>query len=852
MATSPEYKPGQTFADYVAAQKAAFVPEAIAATQDSYAGDEGRTEFIPGQAASQSTFNQNPFSSKNYSEWYAAQEKEALKYLPEGWLGGAMGIGGNEAPSESNMGGGPEFPIYLPGTGPTGNWTDSTTAENMVSPNMAYRPIAKDKNGNITYELQEYGPNGLVGKPTTMRYGTNDDDVFGLLIQAGMAGVLGPLAGQLGALVAPGLGPAAQMAIGQGLVGAGKTAAMGGDLGDALKAGLTSGATSFIGSTVGDALPKGVAPTGIKSLDTALTKGLQSAAGSGVTSLLTGNKNILQDALTAGAGAAAGSGVNSFVSDAVGSTGLPPSALNILGPAAIASLTGGDGATAALKAAIGELGGAIKGSSAEGKQTGPGVAVTRDLMSGITEPGEYPQDDGSVLSVSRPEKGPNKGKLVGNVYSKEDLTRQANEEAYASWPQQITSNVDAEQAQLLSFANQAANPNLRQNVLRDIRQEDKDYIKSNLAAGFNPQTIIDAFVRQNKSPEDAARMVNAMASPTSLSTEETVPTAKFEDAEDFTILPDEFEPSSGSDKVLQDAGLVQKDAAITEQTPVEITGQTPSDFGLDFGAFAERPEATASLDAAPQKVEITGQTPDIELMRFLEANGFTADEAQKVLVSGKTQTQDAGTDYNLFNQYDPKLDNGQQAPHLVEITAKKLLEDMGLDLGAYNEGPVVAPDKLTDDITRLVEIIGQTPNTPLDYSFLETVPDKLTDDITQEVEIIGQTPPKEFPFIYPGEEPPPEVNEPVVEPIKPVVRPVVKPVIPKVPVVTPPRTTTTPSYTIPGTTTQLHQELMQLPETDILRMLNPALYAYKDAQKRKNPSGDSRMMALLNELGYRS
>jgi hypothetical protein len=530
-------------------------------------------------------------------------------------------------------------------------------------------------------------------------------------------------------------------------------------------------------------------------------------------------------------------------------------------------------------------------------------------MSGITEPGEYPQDDGSVLSVSRPEKGPNKGKLVGNVYSKEDLTRQANEEAYASWPQQITSNVDAEQAQLLSFANQAANPNLRQNVLRDIRQEDKDYIKSNLAAGFNPQTIIDAFVRQNKSPEDAARMVNAMASPTSLSTEETVPTAKFEDAEDFTILPDEFEPSSGSDKVLQDAGLVQKDAAITEQTPVEITGQTPSDFGLDFGAFAERPEATASLDAAPQKVEITGQTPDIELMRFLEANGFTADEAQKVLVSGKTQTQDAGTDYNLFNQYDPKLDNGQQAPHLVEITAKKLLEDMGLDLGAYypgDEQTEVPSNKLTDLVTQTVPITGtkvedkldtgldlgainegpvvgntqevvirkdklkdDTVDSGIDYNKFfelspETVPDKLTDDITQLIEIIGQKPnilpdltslenvPKEFQFIYPGEETPPEVNEPVVEPIKPVVKPVIKPVIPKVPVVTPPRTTTTPSYTIPGTTTQLHQELMQLPEMDISRLLNPALYAYKDAQKRKTPSGNDRMMALLNELGYRS
>jgi hypothetical protein len=255
-------------------------------------------------------------------------------------------------------------------------------------------------------------------------------------------------------------------------------------------------------------------------------------------------------------------------------------------------------------------------------------------------------------------------------------------------------------------------------------------------------------------------------------------------------------------------------------------------------------------------------------MRFLEANGFTADEAQKVLVSGKTPTQDAGTDYNLFNQYDPKLDNGQQAPNRVEITEKKLLEDMGLDLGAYNEGPVVAPDKLTDLVTQTVPITGTKVKDELDPNFFyqpdETVPDKLTDDITQLIEIIGQKPnilpdltslenvPEEFPFIYPGEEPPPEVNEPVVEPIKPVVKPVIKPVIPKVPVVTPPRTTTTPSYTIPGTTTQLHQELMQLPETDILRMLNPALYAYKDAQKRKTPSGDSRMMALLNELGYRS
>jgi hypothetical protein len=369
----------------------------------------------------------------------------------------------------------------------------------------------------------------------------------------------------------------------------------------------------------------------------------------------------------------------------------------------------------------------------------------------------------------------------------------------------------------------------------------------------------------------------------------------------------------------------------------KTTENPPSDFGLDFGAFAEQPDTIA--DTTP-KVEVTGQTPDTELMRFLEANGLTADEAQKVLVSGKAPTpkvvvqgqtppKDTAVDdlMALLGPYDTQLDNTKrvditgntpkegvstdlpsafvepttddtQEANRVEITAKKLLQDMGLDLGAYNEGPVVAPDKLTDlvtqtvpitgtkvkdeldpnffyqpdevapdkltdDITRLVEIIGQTPNTPLDYSSLETVPDKLTDDITQLIEIIGQKPnilpdltslenvPKELPFIYPGEETPPEVNEPVVEPIKPVVKPEVKPVVdPKRPIV--PTKTTTPSYTIPGTTTQLHQELMQLPEMDILKLLNPSLYASKEAQKHKKPSQEDQMMALLNELGYRS
>jgi hypothetical protein len=205
-------------------------------------------------------------------------------------------------------------------------------------------------------------------------------------------------------------------------------------------------------------------------------------------------------------------------------------------------------------------------------------------------------------------------------------------------------------------------------------------------------------------------------------------------------------------------------------------------------------------------------------------------------------------------------------------------------LGAYNEGPVVAPDKLTDTKTQTVPITGTKVKDELDPNFFyqpdEVAPDKLTDDLLQQIEIIGtklpdltslenvpeeapdtqqvvikdklvDEPPWEDPWMPPVEQPPVEVGppeKPVVEPVKPVVKPIVDPKVPGVP------TTTTPgaSYTIPGTTTQLHQELMNLPETDILRMLNPSLYAYKDAQKRKKLSQEDQMMALLNELGYRS
>jgi hypothetical protein len=837
-----------------------------------------------------------------------------------------LGIGRNAAVNKL-LGGGWEnstdFEQYLP----EGNLGESTGARGVSLDRSApdYVPFdvskatgkAQQRISPTQYVEQSYGPGGkLLGDFVIKDY--PKPDTFDKIANFGINAVMV-------ALLTPVVGPVAASAIASGA----KTIGQGGSWQDALKNAALAGATSYATSAVGDILPKNLANTGITSLDTALNKGIQSAAGSGVTSLLTGNKNALQDALMAGAGAAVGSGANSAMESTFGNTGLPAPATNILSSAALAAIMGKDPGEYALKSALGEITGAIKGSAAEGKQTSPGVAAPKDLMSNITEPGEYPQPDGSLLTVSRPEKGVNAGKLIGNLYSKEDLTRQANEEAYASWPQQITSNVDAEQAQLLSFANQAANPNLRQNVLRDMRQEDKDYIEKSLAEGGTPQQIINAYIAQQKSPEDAARMVNAIAGPTSLSTEETAFTAK------------EPEPSSGnSDQMLEDAGLVQKDAAMPDQSSVLIQSEkSPSDFGLDFGAFAERPEATANLNAAPQKVEITGQTPDTELMRFLEANGLTADEAQKVLITGKDQT--AGTDYNSFyetpgslltpkvvvqgqtppkdtavddlmamlNQYDPQLDDAQRVdingkiPPIDELgtllspndttqrvditgtTPKTVPIDFDLNLDRYYPGDTKTevpstPDKLTDDLLQQVEITDKIPpidelmallspndttqrvditgTTPLDYSSLEYPlgPEDETPKVVIRDKLVDE-PPFDGHVMPPVEQPvqvPVAPDKPIVDPIRPPIKPIVDPIRPIVkPIVTPKVTTTSGgSITIPGMTQQLHQELMQLPDFDLERLLSPSLYAYHQAEKRKQSSQEDRMNALLSQLGYRS
>jgi hypothetical protein len=185
---------------------------------------------------------------------------------------------------------------------------------------MAYRLKSQDKNGNQVYEIQEYGPNGLIGSPSTVKYGLGDDAFFGALIQAGSAALLGPgqigLGGQLATTF--GLSPA----VAAGLVSAGKTAAMGGDLGDVATAGLTSGATSFLSSQLPN-LPTDITGTGNAFLNDTATGVLKGAASGAVGAAASGN-SIWEAAL---AGAASG-GINSTVGSSLQGMGFNPTDAN--------------------------------------------------------------------------------------------------------------------------------------------------------------------------------------------------------------------------------------------------------------------------------------------------------------------------------------------------------------------------------------------------------------------------------------------------------------------------------------------------------------------------------------------
>lgn len=878
--------------------------------------------------------------------------------LPEGWSIGPAGTQFGQAEV-----GTVDTPWYVPGTGPgtftSGEGQDQTVGSlgpESIPQDIVWRQVAPNK-----YQTQHYDENGLIGDALNVDLTDPNEKLFQLLIGAGMAGVGGLGAANLGSMLAPSLSKGAQLAIGQGLFGAGKSYGSGGNFADMAKAGLLGGATSYAGSAIGDYLPKDLSNTGIKSLDTALNKGIQSAAGSGVTSLLTGNKNILQDALMAGAGAAAGSGANSAMESTFGNTGLPAPATNILGSAALAAAMGKDPGEYALKSALGEITGAIKGTSPSGSSGTTGSTGARGAAN-INE--EY-DDNSSLFSNS-------KGELASIDTSGQRYVPGSN----PLLPQNVAAaqNAAAEQEQLAAFANQANGQfGFTPEQNEALNASTKDLINLGLtkdsAAALGMPDEVQALIQAGLTPDSAA----AVAGP-----------------EGIEALAKDFPPESFN----QTPSVAAPATSLAEDNF--------SDLGENFGTFAERPETAADTDVAPQQVEVTGQTPDTELMRFLEANGLTSDEAQKILITGKDQT--AGTDYNSFyetpesvltpkvvvqgqtpskdttsddlmallNQYDPQLDDAQRVQitgktppidelaallspndtlqrtddgaQKVDITGTKPLNYSSLEYPPELEAllnlndttqkvditgtkplnyssleypPEIAALLNPNDTPQRVDITGTKPlnyssleypleledllspndttqrvditgTKPLDYSSLEYLPEP--DDKTPKIVIEGKTPP--IPFVdysvldnIRPEEPTPEAQEvvikdkfvdeppwqdpwmppveqpveavlppdkPIVDPVRPI-KPVVDPIRPIVKPIVDPKVTTTPdgNITIPGTTQQLHQELMQLSDFDLEKLLSPSLYAYHQAEKRKQSSQEDQMKALLSQLGYR-
>ena len=175
------YKPGQSFADYLAEQQAAFQPVRIPGAEGGF-----DTQFDPRAA---------------YTDWYKAQEQAAMGSLPQGWSGGLIGT--DTDPGAAAYGRAPvQTDLYLPGTGPG----DPANPPGGDPRNMAYRSI-----GNGRYETQQYGPDGLTGERNVVKWGAPDDDkMFGNLIKAGIIGVgaMG-VAGAMGGAGAAGGGGAA-------------------------------------------------------------------------------------------------------------------------------------------------------------------------------------------------------------------------------------------------------------------------------------------------------------------------------------------------------------------------------------------------------------------------------------------------------------------------------------------------------------------------------------------------------------------------------------------------------------------------------------------------------------------
>ena len=287
---APVYTPGMSSADYEAQALNAYTPTTIAATPGFY--DENGTWNAP-VAAHSSVYAGDQGA---YNDWYKGQEAEALKYLPAGWQGGVRPL----MQDDGSMGSG-----YLFG-GPSSQYgsTYGDTSKDALA-NIAYRVVGGDSGGQ-TYQYQPYGPNGLIGTPTTQYTGVGTDDLFGGLINIGMAAMLGPtgLAGEVGAALGPslGLGTVGSSALGAAIVNAGKTVATGGNLGDAITNAAESAAGSYLGNSATSGAKDFVNSVLPENLDPRIVKALAGTAGNvasdAVKSVITGKPvDLTQDVL---------------------------------------------------------------------------------------------------------------------------------------------------------------------------------------------------------------------------------------------------------------------------------------------------------------------------------------------------------------------------------------------------------------------------------------------------------------------------------------------------------------------------------------------------------------------------
>jgi hypothetical protein len=247
------------------------------------------------------------------------------------------------------------------------------------------------------YAEQSYGPGGkLLGDIVIKKNPEPDwfEKLFPLVAGAGLtaltAGALGPALGGLFGLGEAGLTAAelatlgelgintaaldagAISALGSGAANAGMTALKGGDLGDVLKSGVTGGVGSYAGSNVGNYIPSDVTGTGIDALNAGATGAIKGATSGGLGALLQG-KDIGEAALMGGLSGGLSGGVNSTLESTLNGMGIPPIAIKLLGPAAIATMLNKDPTGALVKAAISQIptgkasGGSIQGNNMKTK-----------------------------------------------------------------------------------------------------------------------------------------------------------------------------------------------------------------------------------------------------------------------------------------------------------------------------------------------------------------------------------------------------------------------------------------------------------------------------------------------------